>query len=409
MVKNKIYNISNFYTLLWCIYYFLGATTTDGSLLGQISLFAVLSISLCCMFQCLANFKLPLFFKALHFLLIMFTIYGIYRLIPGTEIFLGKVAVPRHEYLKNILISLLPIYTYYYFTIKGYITEEWFRRWLWVFVGIAIYSFFCYSLKLFSTEIEIDEVSDFDFTNNTAYIFVSILPVLVFYRRYPYIQYLLFFLISTFILFALKRGAIIILLICLLFYFKKTKLNISARTKFYYTFFVLLLVIIGIIGLYFFINNNNYIIERYNETISGDSSGRDMLFSKLIAYFFGQVSIISDHANLLTFLLGNGANATITIAGKNAHNDWLEILINQGLVGGLLFAYFWYVFFRTCKIAYNSGKPDEIGLALIIIFIICITKTFFSMSINDMNIYITSVLGYCLCRMHKRSNELSSV
>ena len=402
MVKNQIYNISNLYTLLWCIYYFQGATTTDGSLLGQISLFAVLSISLCCMFHCLANFKLPLFFKALHFLLIMFSIYGIYRLIPGTEIFLGKVAVPRHEYLKNILISLLPIYTYYYFTIKGYITEEWFRRWSWIFVGIAIYSFFSYSLKRFSTEIEIDEVSDFDFTNNTAYIFLSILPALVFYRRYPFIQYLLFFLISTFVLFALKRGAIIIMLICLLFYFRKTKLKISAKAKFYYRVFVLLLVLIGVIGLYFFIKNNNFIIERYNDTVSGDSSGRDMLFSKLILYFFDQISIFSDHANLLAFLFGNGANATITIVGKNAHNDWLEILINQGLVGGLLFAYFWYVFFRTCKIAYNRGKTDEIGLSLTIIFITCFTKTFFSMSITDMNIYMTSVLGYCLCRMQQK-------
>ena len=114
------------------------------------------------------------------------------------------------------------------------------------------------------------------------------------------------------------------------------------------------------------------------------------------------VSIFSDHANLLAFLFGNGANATITIVGKNAHNDWLEILINQGLVGGLLFAYFWYVFFRTCKIAYNRGKTDEIGLSLTIIFIICFTKTFFSMSITDMNIYMTSVLGYCLCRMQQK-------
>ena len=404
----EMLNIANIYTFLWCVYYFEGAATSEPSVLGQVSLFAALLISLCCMFQCLAKFKLSLFFKALHALFIMFSIYGIYRLVPGTEIYMGSNAIARHDYLKNILMSLLPIYTYYYFTIKGYITEKWFMRWSIIFIGIAIYSFFCYSMKRFSTEIEIDEVSDFDFTNNTAYIFLSILPALVFYRRNLFIQYLLFFIISTFILFALKRGAIIILLICLLFYVLKSKLQLSARAKYYNTIFIFLLCIIAILGISYFINNNNYIIERYNDTLSGDTNNRDFLYSKLISYFFSQISIFSDQTNLLAFLFGNGANATVTIVGLNAHNDWLEILINQGLVGGLLFAYFWYAFLRTCKKAYNRGKPDDIGLAIIIIFIICFAKTFFSMSINDMNIYMTSVLGYCLCRIDNKPNELST-
>lgn len=393
------FNISNIYTLLWCIYYYQGATTTEASTIGRVSLMVALMISFYYLYLCLAKLWLPRLLKALNWLLLLFTLYGAYRLIPGTEVKMGGVTIARIDYLKNIYISILPIYTYYYFTVKGYIDKQWFMKWSIVFIGIAIYSFYGYQLKRYS---EFFGFNDFSITNNTAYLFVAILPALVFYKRYPYVQYPLFFLVSAFTLFGVKRGALLILFMCLFFYIQKSRTRETSKANFFYFIIVAVFVIYGITELLHFYETNEYLQLRTEETIGGESSHRDELYSGVISYYFNQT-------NILCLFLGNGANATITIAGKNAHNDWLEILINQGFIGLCFFTYYWYVFFITCKKAYRKGKTDEMGLALIFVFIICFTKTLFSMSINDMNVFITSVLGFCLYNIEGSDNYYKTI
>ena len=387
-MKDKL-NTCNLYTLLWCIYYFEGATTTEGSMLGRLSLFGALAISFYCFYLCLTKLKLPRYFKGLNTLVFMLSVYGAYRLIPGTEVNMGFTTVARFDYLKNILMSILPIYAYYYFAAKGFVDRKWLMTWSLIFIALAIYSFFGYSMKRFSTYTTVSDLGSLDFTNNTAYLFVNILPILFFFRKRPIIQYSLFFGVAAFTFFGMKRGAIIIMVVCLLFYMLKSRSKMSSRTKYLSLIISILFIAVGVNEFLSFYSQSDYFQLRTEETVMGESSHRDELYSTLFSYYFNQPSIVS-------ILLGNGANATITIAGNPAHNDWLEILINQGALGFLIFLNYWYVFFLTCKKAYRKGKPDETGLALIAIFFICFFKSIFSMSINDMNIFITSALGFCL-------------
>lgn len=387
-MKNRL-SISNVYTILWCIYYFEGATTIEGSMLGRLSLMGALTISFYYFYLCLTKLKLPRFFKALNILTFMLFVYGAYRLIPGTEVKMGSTTIARFDYLKNILMSILPIYAYYYFAAKSYIDKKWLMRWSLIFTALAIYSFFGYSMKRFSTYTTFSDLGSLDFTNNTAYLFVYILPILFFFRKQPFIQYVLFFGVAAFTFFGMKRGAIIIMVVCMMFYILKSRSQMSSPMKLLSIIIAMLFIAFGVSEFFSFYSQNDYFQLRTEGTMLGESSHRDELYSNLYAYYINQ-------PNIVNILLGNGANATIAIVGKNAHNDWLEILINQGAIGFLIFLNYWYVFFLTCKKAYRNGKPDEIGLAIIAVFFICFFKTFFSMSINDMNIFITSALGFCL-------------
>ena len=39
-----------------------------------------------------------------------------------------------------------------------------------------------------------------------------------------------------------------------------------------------------------------------------------------------------------------------------AHNDWLEILTNQGLVGVVIYGFYWVCFMLTCRSRYITGS-----------------------------------------------------
>lgn len=75
---------------------------------------------------------------------------------------------------------------------------------------------------------------------------------------------------------------------------------------------------------------SDYFNHRIEQTLEGDSSNRDVIYGGLIIHFL-------DETNALKLFLGNGAQATLKIHGGFAHNDWLELLINNGIIGALIY------------------------------------------------------------------------
>ena len=64
--------------------------------------------------------------------------------------------------------------------------------------------------------------------------------------------------------------------------------------------------------------------------MEGKSSNRDVAYSQLFSHWLNET-------NPLLFLFGNGTAQTITVWGNYGHNDWLELLIDNGLVGTLVY------------------------------------------------------------------------
>ena len=117
--------------------------------------------------------------------------------------------------------------------------------------------------------------------------------------------------------------------------------------------------------------------SRRGDILDGDTSGRDSLYDDFWEYFLYR-------ATPLQQLLGGRANYTLTVSNNYAHNDWIEILVNQGILGIFVFFMYWKSFFRT---AFRTNLDKTCSIVIKMIFIGYFAKTMFSMSYTDYNIW----------------------
>lgn len=389
--KKQSFNRCDLFLLGWVVYYLQGILYAEGGTLSIALLGILLLISLLYCIRTIQLNDLPVYFKGLNVLLLMFTVYGAIHIImnPG-EIHYKEsdLILSSYEYLKTIWLSLLPIYPFYYFSRKGYFNEQKLNRWFFVFVLSCTLTFFRNqrdALLLGGLE---------QATNNSGYLMLSLLPGLVLFQRKNVIQFLLLAYILAFIFIGMKRGAIFIACICLPILLWRSFKLATKRQRFIFFTLAAILVYFGVTFVRYQMQTNEYIMLRILETEAGNSSGRDSLYGFFINYFFNQNSFFS-------FLFGNGADTTLNIYENYAHNDWLEIAINQGLAGVVIYLYYWILFFRTWRYS-NKGY---LRLGLSVLMVVFFMKTFFSMSYASMTYISTCMLGFFLAHRNDETSE----
>lgn len=306
----------------------------------------------------------------------------------GTELYITEGAskkVRNFVYLKEIYTSLLPIYSFFLFAKRGKLTEKSLKKWFYVFIIIGTLQY-VRSQREAALSAMMQGWEPEGITNNSGYIFVSLIPGLMLLRKKAIIQYIGLALCMFFILASMKRGAIIVgaLSVILLFSYQ---LRFSSNSKKAGVMFLIMLVsIASYFAVTYMLETNDYFNSRIQATLEGNSSHRDEIYSSLFKTFIYDTS-------LFQMLLGRGAWGTLTVSFNFAHNDWLEILTNQGLLGIIVFIYYWICLLKNCK---DVNLPSESRICLYMILLISFMKTIFSMSYSDMSIYVTSVLGACL-------------
>ena len=224
--------------------------------------------------------------------------------------------------------------------------------------------------------------SEGEVTNNAGYVFVSLMPLFLFWDKRKIIQYFMLAVCSFFVISSMKRGAIFTGAVCVLLFILS---SFDKRLGHKQILILVLTIIFFYWGYKFILNlmeNNAFFMSRVDATVEGYSSGRDILYKHYWEMFINE-------KNLIFILVGHGADATIRSGYNYAHNDWLEILINQGLLGVTLFVIFWCRFYQMWKKSSKGILKVALCLCLITLFL----KTFFSMSINDMSIYSTLLIG----------------
>ena len=379
-------NRSDLYIASWCLYYLQGTLYAESSILSK-SLFAInMLVALFYVFEVNNRYKLPAYFKGLNWLLLLFTVYtmALYA-IYGAYVMVDGEYFESSSYVKAIYLSLFPIYPFYAFAKKGYVNKEKIRKWAIVFIIITTASYFYENQKRVAALIEVG--SDIEnVTNNTSYVFLSLVPFLVFYKKYPIIQYIGLSYIAFYVISGMKRGAILIAVICICIFIYDNYKKSASKKRLFLIVFTFLWLFIGIVYLSDYLAHSSYFQIRLAQTMEGKSSGRDEIYSHIWSVFI--------NSDLLNVLLGYGANGSIIKTGKFAHSDWLEILINQGLVGVFFYLYYWKQFYKTWKTSYDIDTKSAIGLLLIIFFI----KSIFSMSYASMTFYTNYLLGYCLAK-----------
>ena len=356
--------------ILWVLYYAQGSLYARGSIISRGILVLFLFLSLYNVYLAHKEYKISHYLKALDILLLMFSIYGFISITNRSTV----------DYLKMIYLSLLPTYSFFVYSQKGLITERWIRVVFFIIVSVVALQYFSY-INYLNETYEDAELS----TINVGYDILALIPLVYFFRRRPLIQYILLAIILIYVISTVKRGAIIIGAMCVV-YFLYRAFKMDSKRKWSYVIIGIAFVVMSFLFVTQFYNASEYAQIRYNATMEGDSSGRDMIFSAAWSIFTN-----SDMAKLL---FGHGAASTVALMGVAAHNDWLELLVNQGLLGGVIYLYYWIEFSRVYKREKTYEGKSIIGMLIIIYFM----STLFSMSYAAMTFPANISLGYCLAR-----------
>lgn len=375
-------NLATLY--VWLFVFYLLSTSLLGSSFIITRIFShILRIwSLLCFLSLLSSYGLkPAMLKALGALLLMFVCYGMIQEFQGTIYYAHDPPVPitGSFFVFKICASLLPIFAFCFYAKRGYITESFISNRIVLFLIIITIGAISNMTKELS-QADTDEI-----TNNFGYTYLSLMPMLVFIKtKFRRVLFGAFCLIM--ILLCMKRGAILISFIVITVYMLSLLKESSKSTKIRVVVSMLLISLIAFYAVNRMMSRSDYFQERVNDTMEGDSSGRDIYYAFFIDYYLNNTT---DEE----FLLGMGANATLGIWHNYAHNDWLEIAINQGLFGVFLYLIYWITFLKLCL---KKGVEHKIKTALWIVFVIYFLQTFFSMSYSDYTLYSSMVLGYCI-------------
>jgi len=205
---------------------------------------------------------------------------------------------------------------------------------------------------------------------NFGYQVLIIIPLTLYcFPNNKKISFLIFIITITCVFLSTKRGAIICVIICcLIYFFYLLKESKKSFFKIFATVFVTSFSMFFLFSEFFL--NNYYIADKYEQTLLGNLSGRDEIYQKLFDY-------ISNNLTLVNSIFGNGLDYTqIITQGYAAHNDWLEIFIDLGIIGLLLYlllflSFIYFILYRKLELI------DKV--ILLMVASIWIVKSIFSM------------------------------
>lgn len=382
-------NIANYYIAFTMLYYLQGALYTGGGWLSRTLLVFILAISIYYFFYAITKYNLPKPMKIMAVLMAVFSIYGLIPMIIGVGAV--KVGVQSFQFLKFILLSQLPIYVFYVFFKKQWLTEAMIRKWFFVFGAVAIAGFY-YSNNTMLLDAMSMGSDRTEFTNNDAYTVLTLMCLLPLFYKKPILQYTFMAICLYYVIMGFKRGAIIAGTVCALWLIVQTFLeNDSSQKKSVGKQIIRLLLTIAIvIGVVYVVQglflSSDYFNMRFDKTMDGDSSGRDNYYS----FFF---NYIINEQGPVNFLLGNGVYGALVVFGDGAHNDWLEIAFSCGIITMFIYLAYWI---SMISMFVNGNKRSTTVIMLGIFIIIYLLKTFYSISYTTVTPYAAIAFSYAM-------------
>ena len=371
----------NIYVALLLVCNLLDAVMGSGPVL-TLCRYTILIWSFAYYIKTVANFlREPAIVKALTVFYLSLAIYGIIVLVEGKNFHTPMTPIVPVNYLYKTSWSLLPIFAFYNFAKKGLLTKQFMLKWIYACVVVATISYYFGMLHALARHEEEEEA-----TNNGGYIIISLLPMFIFLKDRSKQQYLLLAGALLLAFLSMKRGAILVGLVAVAVYFWYLFRNSKKSRKLQ----ILVVLMVAASGVFYVFDRlsttSEYFQERLDDTMEGDSNGRDFIQGFLIDYYMTQYTPTEQ-------LVGRGGNATLEVLGQFAHNDWIELGINQGLLGMLLYLFYWISF---VKLLMKRHVPPEVKTALAMIFVIYFLKTFFSMAYSGYTLYVSMVFGYSI-------------
>jgi len=371
-----------FYLLIgsYFVYQLQGVLFTSGGALSQSLLLVVIAIDL-------YYFGRILLLKHKNSFYYLWTSFFALNLL-GFLFWGGSLSNPFHfTMLKGIVICLASFYPAYYLSRKGVLQ----RKELLIFFALQLVGsvalYFNYATSM--TKILL-ETKGADLVNNVAYDFAFLIPFLLLIKKREFLTYLLLALMISFVVAGAKRGAIVVGgVMTIIFYYHQVRSSSSSSMK---TTLLALIAIVSLgIAINYIVQSDEFLTNRFSDLLEGNSSGRGRIYSAIWNGWKGSSN------EWIPFLFGFGfAGSQSLTGGLFAHNDWLEMLSNFGLVGitlylSLIICGFWYAFSK-----HKLAQSDE-RLLMLMIMAGWFLSSLFSMWYTSMGCMTQSMLlGYLM-------------
>lgn len=380
------------YLLMWCVFNVTFASAMMVSRPIYVILFGLTLIYSIGVFRLKDRF--PVYLKGLTLLLGMFVVYGMISICKGEKFTIGLTykEIDSTIYLISVTKSILPIYAFYYLSKKGLLTEKSIPLWAGVFILAAIFQFFFAAMMIASRGHNPDTI-----VNGSGYTFVGIIPLLFFVKK-DKLFWLYLAVLLLFVLMSAKRGAIVTCLLSAIYLIIR-RLRTVKKSK---RILTILGTVVFLIICYFVIlriyENNRFLQDRLEKTLEGNFSHRDVIVEDMLTYW-SQKETIEEQ------ILGLGASHTLEISENYAHNDWLEILINNGLLGVVIFIIYWSKTILQIRIL---PKNTSSRFAFVTLTIIGFLQTLFSMYYTNIATPVAICIAICLAQS-SRSDQSEKI
>ncbi len=269
-------------------------------------------------------------------------------------------------------------YSFYFLTCERMLTQRVLMPFLFLLSVIFIYNVLHYDVG----SLEAGEY-DYSSANNKAYPLTALMPFCVAFWRKKWLMFLLMISFLFFIVLCLKRGAMLCAasyLFISFFYAIKQNLHKSVRHS------ILILIIASVVLLFLSIifmdiyDDNIFLQGRFDH----GSDSREFIYTRIVDGFLS--------SDLYGMIVGNGPFSTITVGQNYAHNDWLEMLYDYGIIGFLLYIMIplsIFYFYKTTGLSYESKSAVMMCLSYIMI------RSSFSMCIYELeSLLIWALLGH---------------
>ena len=287
------------------------------------------------------------------------------------------------EELRTPLIAIYIVattFTIYYGVVRGHLSEKMLSILILVLLIGAL-------LDLHRAIMNPRIKQDLEIINTSSgYVFLMLVPLLM--HRYSRQSFWVFAILLGLTAVTGKRGAIVVFLMLTMYY------AFNLRTighPFKLSFKTGVAAALACVALLFFLNVAfDSLLFRFENIVDPRTgtigSGRDLIWGTLFDYWLSSGFVVG--------LIGSGNYSTVGIEGHLAHNDYIQFLIDYGVLGLTLYLLFQLYFFRNIS---RIRLLDRFVYCLLVMcLIILVGRGLFAGTVRSDQIYWAISTGYLL-------------
>lgn len=351
--------LRNFLFASYVIYFSQGVLYARGGILGKVTLITIFLLSFFFLVKLLLikNKKPVIFWAWTSFLALN---------VFGFIISFDYQDVEASGMIRSVLLTLISFYPFYYFSIKGWLSSKHLIRFFIIMIPVIVAQFYSAQDQL------MEERNRTEVVNNSSYMVLYYLPFIFLLTKNRIFWAASLTVFMFLIVESSKRATLVVAaLVVLVFIFYQMR-SLGRRQK-VVGFLMILVLTSGLVYyLYTILLNNEFLLNRMATILEGNSSGRDVIFQRLLNTWLN-----GDFFRLL-FGFGFATSSSFT-GGMVAHNDWMEILINFGLFGAFIFLILFYSFIRYLfESKWGADKRYLLVTIILISFLIGVTSRWYS-------------------------------